>query len=68
MISKHDHAGNMLWDDDWCGCKICNQQWRLDLKKGWIPIDQDGNPQREKPSYGNYKPTYAKKKVKLARR
>lgn len=61
MISKHDHVGNMLFDDDWCGCKVCDQQWKLDLKKGWIPIDGEGRPQT---TYGYNKPTYTKKKVK----
>jgi hypothetical protein len=65
MISKHDHVGYMLFDDDWCGCKFpeCNQQWKLDPKKGWIPIDEDGRPQTTYRPDGYNKPTY-KKKVK----
>lgn len=44
MLSKHDHVGYMLFDTDWCGCKFpsCNQQWKLDLNKGWIPLGPGG--------------------------
>lgn len=42
-MKKHNHGCNMLWDDDWCGCKVCGQEWKLDLKRGWMPLDEEGN-------------------------
>lgn len=48
----------MLYDDDWCGCKFpsCDQQWTLDLKRGWIPMGHD--------TLGSAKPKYFKPKAK----
>lgn len=63
MISQHDHATNMVWDDDYCACKVCGTAWILDLKKGWIMVDGDENPiPLPKPQLAHFKPR-AKKKV-----
>jgi hypothetical protein len=61
-ISKHDHGGHMIWDDDFCACRVCDARWVLDLKKGWIPVDENENPIKEpfRP------PTRAKVKIKTA--
>ena len=56
MVSKHDHVGNMLFDDDYCVCRVCRQAWNLDLKRGWIP---EGHGQ-----LGTTKPKYYKAKAK----
>lgn len=61
MPTKHDHVGNMLFDDDWCACKVCEQQWKLDLKRGWIPMGPGGiqaAPQKPKYYQSKYKKPY----------
>lgn len=37
----------MIWDDDFCACRVCDARWKLDLQKGWIPVDENENPIKE---------------------
>lgn len=44
--SKHNHAGQMIFEDDRCYCDSCGQTWRMDRsydKMGkllckWVPL------------------------------
>ena len=43
-MKKHDHGTHMIWDGDWCACKVCEQQWELDLRRGWVPVGDTPKP------------------------
>lgn len=32
------HQGNMVYDDDFCCCKKCEQSWVLKEGRGFVPI------------------------------
>lgn len=62
-MKGHDCGGNMVWDDDWCGCKVCGRSWKLDLNRGWQQLDANGNELRPR-----FVPKYkTKPKVKAKR-
>lgn len=50
LPSKHDHHGNMLWEDDFCCCRSCGQAWDL-TEQGWKPrLGQDKEGVRPRPN------------------
>lgn len=34
---KHNHVGDMIYDDDYCVCRSCEQSWKL-TERGWKPL------------------------------
>lgn len=58
----------MVWDDDFCACKECEQKWELH-EKGWEPIlglnaRTGGSPPPRRPM----RPTVRKKGLNRARK
>lgn len=47
------HHGGMIFDDDFCCCKHCEQQWFLG-DRGWVPL-VNGRPYVERPQQWNRK-------------
>jgi len=48
-MGKCNHAYSMIYDDDFCCCTKCHEQWHLG-SKGWVPVNM--RPQK-KPNYYN---------------